>query len=138
MNRLNLWTFLICIILTFPSSVTGEGTLVDCDIQTGPCTKSLPGCQVTLDILPKPVKAMRDLTFVLCLAGKKPDAEPYIDLDMPAMHMGRNRVRLEPAGKDEYRGKGVIVRCASGKRTWKATVTVPGSGVVEFIFDVVY
>jgi hypothetical protein len=91
-----------------------------------------------LDILPKPVKAMRDLTFVLHLTGKKPDANPYIDLDMPAMHMGRNRVRLEPAAKDGYRGKGVIVRCASGKRTWKATVTVPGSGVVEFVFDVVY
>jgi hypothetical protein len=52
--------------------------------------------------------------------------------------MGRNRVTLKPAGESGFEGKGVIVRCPSGRRTWKATVTAPNLGSVEFVFDVIY
>jgi hypothetical protein len=93
---------------------------------------------VSLDIEPKPVRAMQDLTFTVTLAGEKPAAPPYIDLGMPGMNMGRNRVILQPAGELVYRGEGVIVRCPSGRRTWKAKVTVPEAGSVEFVFDVIY
>jgi len=37
-----------------------------------------------------------------------------------------------------YEGKGVIVKCPSGHRVWRATVTVPDLGKAEFIFDVIY
>jgi hypothetical protein len=93
---------------------------------------------VTFDILPKPVKAMKDLTFRLTLTGKKLSSNPYIDLGMPGMNMGPNRVDLKSVGGDTYEGQGVIVRCQSGRRTWKATVTLPDAGKIEFVFDVLY
>ena len=93
---------------------------------------------MSLDIEPKPVKAMQDLTFTVTFTNEKPVAAPYIDLGMPGMNMGRNRVILKPAGELIYRGEGVIVRCPSGRRTWKAKVTVPDAGSVEFVFDVIY
>ena len=111
---------------------------VNCDIQEGPCTLDLLGHKVTLDILPKPVKAMKDLTFRVAIAGERPSLPPYIDRGMQEMKMGPNRVVLKGVGEGIYEGVGVIVRCSSGRRTWKATVTFPDLGEVKFIFDVLY
>jgi hypothetical protein len=113
-------------------------SLVDCDIHKGGCTKYLAGRKVSLDINPKPVAAMKDLTFIVRLSGKQPAAAPYIDLGMPGMNMGPNRLSLKALGEGTYEGNGIIVRCPSGHSTWKATVTVPDLGSVEFIFDVAY
>jgi hypothetical protein len=93
---------------------------------------------VTLDVLPKPVKAMTDLKFQVRVSGEKKGAAPFIDLGMPGMDMGPNRIELRPARDNVYEGQGVIVRCPSGRRTWKATVTLPEVGKVEFVFDVIY
>jgi hypothetical protein len=84
------------------------------------------------------VKAMQELTFTVKLSGAEPFADPYIDLGMPGMHMGPNRVHLKRTGNGRYEGNGIIVRCPSGRRTWQATVTVPGAGATEFIFDVIH
>ena len=113
-------------------------SLIHCDIHKGPCSKELAGMMVTLDILPKPVTAMKDLKFNVTLSGEKKNAAPYIDLGMPGMNMGPNRVELRPVKDNVFEGQGVIVRCPSGRRTWKATVTLPEVGKVEFLFDVVY
>ncbi|MFC1516509.1 hypothetical protein ACFL7E_07080 [Thermodesulfobacteriota bacterium] len=112
--------------------------IVNCDIQQNPCKQKLADTTVVLDINPKPVRAMTDLEFTITLSGKQPVKPPYIDLGMPGMKMGPNRVSLKPAGKDVFEGTGVIVRCPSGKRVWKAVVTLPDMGSVEFVFDVVY
>jgi hypothetical protein len=111
---------------------------VDCAIQSGSCTNNLAGGTVTLDISPRPVRAMHDLTFTVTFSGVKPAHDPVIDLAMPGMIMGPNRVVLKRAGETTYQGTGVIVRCPSGRRTWKATVTLPDTGSAEFVFDVVY
>ena len=111
---------------------------INCSLHDGACSLSLPGLEVTLDIRPKPVKAMQDLVFKVSLAGEGSDQAPYIDLEMPGMKMGPNRVILEKISRTVYEGKGVIVRCPSGSRTWQATVTVPGKGKADFIFDVIY
>jgi hypothetical protein len=113
-------------------------SLVNCSIQQGPCIKDLGGMTVTLDILPKPVIAMKDLKFQVILSGEKPITNPYIDLGMPGMDMGPNRVELRAVKDSVYEGQGIIVRCPSGRRTWKATVTLPEAGQVEFVFDVIY
>jgi hypothetical protein len=83
---------------------------------------------------------------------------PHIDLGMPGMNMGPNRVlmkrvepntsRVEPNTsrvetntsrvETTYEGQGVIVKCPSGRRTWKATVSLPDAGVMDFVFDVLY
>lgn len=115
-----------------------SGSLVNCDIQRGPCTQELAGMAVTLDILPRPVKAMKDLKFRVTVSGGEPVRAASIDLGMPGMDMGPNRVELRPVKDHVYEGEGVIVRCPSGRRTWKATVTLPESGKVEFVFDVLY
>ena len=93
---------------------------------------------MSLNITPKPVKAMRDLVFTLTLEGKGNAGEPYIDLGMPGMDMGKNRVSLKPTGEGVYEGTGIIVRCPSGRRTWRARVTVPNMDPVDFIFEVIY
>jgi hypothetical protein len=81
---------------------------------------------------------MKDLKFQVILSGEKPITNPYIDLGMPGMDMGSNRVELRAVKDSVYEGQGIIVRCPSGRRTWKATVTLPEAGKVEFVFDVIY
>ncbi len=123
-----------------PTASSGKGRLnpVACDVHAGPCSTILSGTKVSLDIRPKPVKAMQDLTFTVTLAGEKTVADPYVDLGMPGMNMGRNRVILKPVGESVFQGNGVIVRCPSGRRLWKARITISEIGSVEFIFDVIY
>ena len=110
----------------------------NCNIQQGSCTQNLSGRKITLEIQPRPVKAMNELTFRVTLTGRKLASNPYIDLGMPGMDMGPNRVHLKRVDKRVYEGLGIIVRCASGRRTWRAAVTLPDLGEVHFIFDVIY
>jgi hypothetical protein len=114
--------------------------MINCQLHEGACTQSLKESTVTLTVTPRPVNAMQDLLFQVSLKGKlPPEAKPpYIDLGMPGMDMGPNRVQLKSTGNATYEGKGVIVRCRSGRRTWQATVTIPDVGRTEFIFDVIY
>jgi hypothetical protein len=129
---------LFAIFFTNTARATDHSKMINCNIHHGTCTLKLSDTDITLDIGPKPVKAMTDLKFTVSLAGNKDVSEPYIDLGMPGMKMGPNRVLLKAVGKGVYTGTGIIVRCPSGKRIWKATVTVPDKGSVEFIFDVIY
>lgn len=114
--------------------------MINCDLRQGACTQNLAGYTVKLAVTPQPVKAMQDLLFQVTFSGKLPPnaRRPYIDLGMPGMNMGPNRVQLKSAGNTIYEGRGVIVRCPSGRRTWQATVTIPDVGQTDFIFDVVY
>ena len=114
--------------------------MINCDLHQGTCTQRLVGYTVTLAVTPRPVKAMQDLLFQVSLSGKLPPNTklPYIDLGMPGMNMGPNRVQLKSTGNATYVGRGVIVRCPSGRRTWQATVTIPTAGQTDFIFDVIY
>ena len=122
---------------TIPADPASESSMT-CDIHKGPCSKELAGLTVTLDILPRPVRAMKDLTFRVFLSGEKKIGIPSIDLGMPGMNMGPNRVNLKRVKNNVFEGQGIIVRCPSGRRTWKATVTLPEAGQVEFVFDVIY
>jgi len=109
-----------------------------CEVNHGPCRAMVHATTVTLDINPKPVTAMQELTFLVTIAGPQPDQPPVIDLGMPAMKMGPNQVKLKQINNGVFTGTGVIVRCASGKRTWFARVTLPGLGEATFVFDVAY
>jgi hypothetical protein len=107
------------------------------DIHEGPVTGKADGQAVILDITPKPVTAMAELDFTVELPGYDGSGAPFIDLGMPGMRMPPNRVILTRQEAGRYRGKGIIVRCGSGKRTWTATVTLPGGKRAVFAFDVV-
>jgi hypothetical protein len=109
-----------------------------CNFHQSACTVSLSDTTVTLNIRPKPVRAMRALTFTLEISGRSLTSQPYIDLDMPAMAMGPNRVPMKPVGEGVYEGVGFIVKCPSGLKVWCAKVTLPGVGIAEFVFHVLY
>jgi len=133
--------FILFGILVFGGWVTlamAGDTMINCDAHKGVCSQSSGDLTVSLEIVPRPVKAMQDLVFKVSITGASPAKPPHIDLGMPAMKMGPNRVVLKPTGPGTYEGSGVIVRCPSGKRTWFANVIVPGAGEVKFIFDVIY
>jgi len=130
--------FFITIIFPIAAQATDFSKMINCDVHHGNCTQKLQDTDIILDISPKPVKAMTDLKFTITLTGKQGVSEPFIDLGMPGMKMGPNRVLLKSNGKGVYSGTGTIVRCPSGKKIWKATVIVPDMGSVEFIFDVIY
>jgi hypothetical protein len=130
--------FFFTMIPTTTVDATDHSKMINCNVHHGTCTQKLRDTDITLDISPKPVKAMTDLKFTINLTGKQGVSEPFIDLGMPGMKMGPNRVFLKSIEKGVYSGTGIIVRCPSGKRIWKATVTLPDMGSVEFIFDVIY
>jgi len=121
-----------------PGVSLATGIKVDCDIQKGGCQKQINDRMVHLEIFPKPVKAMKDLTFKVKISGDSLLEAPFIDLGMPGMKMGPNRVVLKKNDMAVYEGQGVIVRCKSGKTIWQATVTLPNVGSVVFTFDVIY
>lgn len=142
-KRLTNTDIAILFITLFLSAAFVENTLaaeaaLDCGIHESNCTKTIGLYTVELDIYPKPVTAMQDLTFRVSISGGAISQIPYIDLGMPGMHMGPNRVDLKQTTAMIYEGQGVIVRCPSGKRIWRATVTLPSIGKAEFTFDVVY
>jgi hypothetical protein len=107
-------------------------------IHAGPVAGAAGTQAVLLDISPKPVTAMRELTFTVELPGYHGPGVPFVVLGMPGMRMPPNRVNLTRDSAGRYRGKGVIVRCGSGKRTWTATVILPGGNRWVFPFDVAY
>lgn len=133
--------WLILSLIPGPDEKSGHSSAAsatNCNIQAGSCTREIAEGTITLDIHPKPVRIMRDLRFTVKVHGLRLTKNPHIDLDMPAMTMGFNRVYLAPAGPGLYAGDGVIVRCPSGIPTWKAVVVLPGMGEVEYTFDVRY
>jgi hypothetical protein len=88
--------------------------------------------EVTLSLAPWPPRAMEEISFAVELPRFDGTALPRVELSMPGMEMGRNRVPLARSGAGVFRGTGVFVRCPSGKREWDATVTVPDRGKAVF------
>ncbi len=113
----------------------------DCNIDSGTCAKRIGAAEIILDITPRPVKVMKELSFTVTLRGKTAD-RLILDLGMPGMYMGKNRVMLEKTAAGTYKGKGVIPRCPSGRKLWRAAVYLPDAGhnnmKADFIFNVSY
>ena len=96
----------------------------------------LGGQEAFLSITPWPPRSMQEVDFTATLPGYTGKTAPFLDLSMREMEMGRNRVDLSRGADGRYRGKGVIVRCPSGRRDREATVTAPGAGKAVFHFAV--
>jgi hypothetical protein len=102
-----------------------------CDLQAGPCTRPLPdGGEITLSVGPRPLRAMTDVEFTLSVspASAAAGGAATVALSMPHMYMGETRVALARAGDGVFHGKGVLVRCASGRRDWAADVKIERAG----------
>jgi hypothetical protein len=102
-----------------------------CDLGAGPCTRALADLELTLELSPRPLRAMSALAVQgrLSRAGAPVDgAEVALSLAMPGMRMGENVSRLTGAGGGRYQGKAVLVRCPSGRRDWVVTAAVRRGG----------
>jgi hypothetical protein len=102
-----------------------------CDLGAGPCALALDGMELRVELGPRPLAAMRELSVEAELRqGGAPldGAEVALSFAMAGMDMGENRVRLAPAGGGRYRGKAILVRCLSGRRDWLASVAVRQGG----------
>jgi len=114
-----------------------------CDLRDGPCAMPAGPVEVTLDLAPRPLRTMADLSAAVEVrrdGAPLEGATVVLSFDMRGMSMGPNRRTLAPAGGGRYAGKGVLVRCPSGRKDWVATVAVdlPGAppATASFEFDV--
>ena len=101
-----------------------------CDLAAGPCSVEAGGLVVTLD-LGRALQTTRELPIAVEVRrGGAPleGAAVEVAFAMKDMNMGENRVVLQPAGPGRWAGKGVLVRCHSGKLDWIASVTVRPPG----------
>ena len=117
-------------MLSMPLSAVA-GSEVACDIQHGPCIRETNGMAITFDVMPKPIRTMSELRFIVTMKKNNApvtDASVSLDLSMPGMYMGKNRPLLKHLGQGVYQGTGIIPRCASGHKAWQALVTVDRGG----------
>jgi hypothetical protein len=135
-----LITFLlpIVLIIVFFSRDSPSEIKLNCNIHYSPCTQTISGTKISLEIFPRPVKSMEDLTFQVKIPGYSGSVLPVLDLDMPGMEMGINQVHFKVLRQGVFSGKGIIVRCPTGKKLWRASITVPKMGTANFVFNVVY
>ena len=131
-------TLLLLAIAAFGSAPCRAIEVADSDaIHAGPCTKTVANRNVTLEIDPKPVRHMQELTFRIRIDPCEGLASNLLlDLAMPGMVMGRNQVRMTRINACTWEGKGIIVRCMSGRRLWRATLLSPELGNPSFTFNV--
>jgi hypothetical protein len=132
---LTMWSLAFLLVQSVSSS-QAAGQQADCLINEGICSKAVGAQKVVFDISPKPVRAMKELTFTVRLDGGNMPPSLVLDLSMPGMYMGRNEVTLKKTGDGGYSGRGVIPRCPSGKKLWQAEIDIPGAGRVVYRFDV--
>ncbi|HWR00710.1 MAG TPA: hypothetical protein VN371_02520 [Chlorobaculum sp.] len=106
------------------STSAKAGTKAESDnVLNWPCTKEIPGRKITLDITPKPVRHMADLTFRVTITPcTSIPSTLVLDLSMPGMYMGKNQVVMTRKEPCIWEGKGVIVSCMSGRKLWRATI----------------
>jgi hypothetical protein len=134
---MKVFALISCILLMLSASpLHGADQTADCLIDQGPCVKTVGNREVIFSIEPKPVKTMREITFVVHIVGRNIAPTLLLDLSMPGMYMGRNEVVLKKRPDGKYSGKGVIPRCPSGKRLWQAEIDIPGTGKVSYRFNV--
>ena len=132
-------TSLLIIVLIVASCSNERRTATpECDFDTGPCVSESGEKKIFLDIEPKPVTVMTELNFEVRLENFDNPQSVALELSMPGMSMGLNRINLIKDSGAGYRGTGIIPRCASGKKLWKATILIDGQTGGEFLFHVHY
>ena len=139
MKKVLLSSFSIFLVLFLFGCSSGTEATADCDPHAGPCMKEVDGYTVTLDISPKPVEHMKELTFGVVFSGDSPalfSDSLLLDLSMPGMDMGKNQVVLKKAGDNRYTGKGIIVKCPSGRTLWRVTLLISETLKPAFTFNV--
>ena len=114
------------------AGAVGEG--VHCDAGLRACAADAGGLRVVLELSPRPPVPLKSLEAGVQLSrdGKPvPGAEVTVEISMPGMFMGDNRIPLRASGEGRYAGTGALLRCTSGRRDWLAEVVVRAPGAPE-------
>ena len=129
-------TLALLAFMLIAGSTLSANTL-DNSIHEKACTIKAGSHNVTLNIEPKPVSAMKELTFrVTVTPCEKLPETLFLDLSMPGMEMGKNQVTLVRKSACLYEGKGIIVRCMSGRTLWQVTILSDELKNPTFTFNV--
>lgn len=136
--------FLTVLVQITPLLARAGEEAVRCDIQQGPCTvRTSDGLTVEFDIQPKPVAVMSALNFIVVIRQPANSARSVssvaLDLSMPGMYMGPNQPLLKRTGPGRYEGKGIIPKCITGNKTWRAEIVMRLQDRVSnaaFLFEV--
>ena len=62
------------------NTVSAEDSVINCQAHDGSCSLPIGNETVTLEIMPRPVTAMKDSTFTVIQSGKLPERASFIDL----------------------------------------------------------
>lgn len=111
LNALQKFALALFVLLSFmfdQGRTHASGPEAAGDIHRGPCSQMIGDTEVSLEITPRPVEAMRALHFKVVIRGRFPSQPPFVDLDMPGMFMGPNVVRLKASSPGTYEGRGFI------------------------------
>ena len=99
-----------------------------CDVHSTVCEFSIKEggeiiAQGILNLHPKPVYAMKPIEFDLTLTTSKlQNPEILLNLTMPAMYMGINKVFLKKVSKNVYKGNGMFAECVTEDRRWNIKI----------------
>ncbi|NOY63938.1 MAG: hypothetical protein GXO97_00850 [Nitrospirae bacterium] len=103
--------------------------------------KDISGYRIVFYTEPAPPATLKDTVFRLEITPPVEADMVVLELSMPGMYMGENRIILKRSGKRRsalYKAEGIIVRCPSGATLWQADFRIPDTGEVSFRFHVVY
>ncbi|MCS7204654.1 MAG: hypothetical protein NZ853_03055 [Leptospiraceae bacterium] len=93
-----------------------------------------------LNLSPKPVYTMKEIQFQLEFTKSNiHQPEILLDLTMPAMYMGENKVIMKKVSDNLFEGKGIFPECTSDDRRWniKILMKTPEKEYVKNIqFDI--
>ncbi|MFN3604009.1 MAG: hypothetical protein ACK4UJ_04795 [Leptonema sp. (in: bacteria)] len=90
-----------------------------------------------IDLNPKPVRVMKEITFTIELNQYEFDPEEILlDLTMPEMYMGENKVILKKNQKNVYEGKGVLPECSSNFTRWNIEIFFNNRKSTNIQFDI--
>ncbi len=104
----------------------------ECDLHKSSCSVEVENFgKVSLEIMPKDIPLMKELTFVVT-SSKDVDS---FDLNIFAtnMNMGYHKFKLKKIAPNRYEAKGTLPTCVVGGMIWRAEVVNSNHGAV-FIF----
>lgn len=110
----------------------GEGA--HCDAGVRSCAATAGPIRLVLDLSPRPPLPLKEIEATVRLVrdgAPLAGAEVTVELSMPGMFMGDNRIATKAGPDGRYSGKGVLLRCASGRRDWAAEVVIRIPGAPE-------
>jgi nitrogen fixation protein FixH len=110
----------------------GEGA--HCDAGVRSCAATAGTTRVILDLSPHPPAPLKEIEASVRLVrdgAPVAGAQVTVELAMPGMFMGENRIATTAGPDGSYSGKGVLLRCASGRRDWAAEVVIRQPGAPE-------